>query len=280
MESQKIMNQMLKNRVAIITGSGRGIGKAAAIMLAKEGAKVVISDIDPEPAQQTVAEIQQAGGEAISYIGDVTGDAFARNIINTAAEKWGAIHIIINNAGVTWDSMIHKMTDKQWDTIMDLHLKAPFRIIRAAKPWFCDAAKKEIEQTGKAVARKIINISSISGTTGNAGQANYSAAKSGMIGLTKTMSKEWGRYNVQCNAVAFGAIETRLSAPKEEGVSVEKDGETISLGIPKQIRDIATMMIPLGRLGTPQEAAGPILFLASTLSDYVSGEVITVSGGL
>lgn len=271
---------MLKDRVAIITGSGRGIGKAAAIMLATAGAKVVISDIDPEPAQQTVAEIEQAGGEAISYIGDVTGDDFAQNIINAAAEKWGAIHIIINNAGFTWDSMIHKMTDKQWDTIMNLHLKAPFRIIRAAKPWICDAAKKEIEQTGKAVARKIINISSISGTTGNAGQVNYSAAKAGMIGLTKTMSKEWGRYNVQCNAIAFGAIETRLSAPKEEGISVEKDGETISLGIPKQIREIATMMIPLGRLGTPQEAAGPILFLASSLSDYVSGEVITVSGGL
>ncbi|MBF0378940.1 MAG: SDR family oxidoreductase [Desulfamplus sp.] len=275
-----MLDQMLKDRVAIITGSGRGIGKAAAIMLAKSGAKVVISDIDPEPAQEVVTEIQDAGGEAISYIGDVTGDDFANNIINCAAQKWGAIHIIINNAGFTWDSMIHKMTDKQWNTIIDLHLKAPFRIIRAAKPWFCDAAKKEIEKRGKAVARKIINISSISGTTGNAGQANYSAAKSGMIGLTKTMSKEWGRYNVQCNAIAFGAIDTRLSAPKEEGASMEKDGEVISLGIPKQIREIATMMIPLGRLGTPQEAAGPILFLASHLSDYVSGEVITVSGGL
>ncbi|MBF0469380.1 MAG: SDR family oxidoreductase [Desulfamplus sp.] len=271
---------MLKDKVAIITGSGRGIGKSAAMMLAKAGARVVISDIDPEPAEATVSEINKAGGEAISHVGDVTGENFAQNIINAAAEKWGGIHIIINNAGFTWDSMIHKMTDKQWDTIMDLHLKAPFRIIRAAKPWFCDAAKKEIEQTGKAVARKIINISSISGTTGNAGQANYSAAKSGMIGLTKTMSKEWGRYNVQCNAIAFGAIDTRLSAPKEEGASMEKDGEIISLGIPKQIREIATMMIPLGRLGTPEEAAGPILFLASPLSDYVSGEVITVSGGL
>ncbi|MBF0411622.1 MAG: SDR family oxidoreductase [Desulfamplus sp.] len=274
------MEQMFKNKVAIITGSGRGIGKAAAVMLAKAGAKVVVSDIDPEPAKETVSEIQQAGGEAVSYIGDVTGDDFAHKIITTAGEKWGAIHIVINNAGFTWDSMIHKMTDKQWDAIMNLHLKAPFRIIRAAKPWFCDAAKKEIEQTGKAVARKIINITSISGTTGNAGQANYSAAKSGMIGLTKTMSKEWGRYNVQCNAIAFGAINTRLSAPKEEGASMEKDGEVISLGIPKQIREIATMMIPLGRLGTPQEAAGSIFFLASPLSDYVSGEVLTVSGGL
>ncbi|MBF0204125.1 MAG: SDR family oxidoreductase [Desulfamplus sp.] len=274
------MEKMLENKIAIITGSGRGIGKAAALMLAKSGAKVVVSDIDPEPAQETVSEIKNAGGEAVAHVGDITEDSFAKNIINTAIENWGGLHIIINNAGFTWDSMIHKMTDKQWDTIMDLHLKAPFRIIRAAKPWFCDSAKKEIEQKGKAVARKIINISSISGTTGNAGQANYSAAKSGMIGLTKTISKEWGRYNVQCNAIAFGAIETRLSAPKEEGASMEKDGEIISLGIPKQIREIATMMIPLGRLGTPEEAAGSIFFLASPLSDYVSGEVLTVSGGL
>ncbi|MBF0211447.1 MAG: SDR family oxidoreductase [Desulfamplus sp.] len=274
------MDQMLKDRVAIITGSGRGIGKAAAVMFASAGAKVVVSDIDPAPAEETVAEITKSGGEAIFYIGDVTADDFAQNIIDTAAKKWGGLHIIVNNAGFTWDSMIHKMTDKQWDTIIDLHLKAPFKIIRAAKPWLCDAAKKEIQESGKAIARKIINISSISGTTGNAGQANYSAAKSGLIGLTKTISKEWGRYNVQCNAISFGAIETRLSAPKEEGASMQKDGEVISLGIPKQIRDIATMMIPLGRLGTPQEAAGPILFLASYLSDYVSGEVITVSGGL
>lgn len=274
------MDQMLKDKTAIITGSGRGIGKAAALMLATAGANVVISDIDPEPAEETVAEIKKAGGEAISHVGDVTSDDFAQNIINAAVQKWGGVHIIINNAGFTWDSMIHKMTDKQWDMIMDLHLKAPFRIIRAVKPWFCDAAKKEIEQYGRAAARKIINISSISGTTGNAGQANYSAAKSGMIGLTKTISKEWGRYNVQCNAIAFGAIETRLSAPKEEGSSVKKDGEVISLGIPKQLREIATMMIPLGRLGSPQEAAGPIFFMASPLSDYVSGQVLTVSGGL
>jgi len=274
------MDQMLKDKTAIITGSGRGIGKAAALMLAAAGANVVVSDIDSEPAEETVAEIKKAGGEAISHVGDVTSDDFANNIINAAVQKWSGLHIIINNAGFTWDSMIHKMTDKQWDMIMDLHLKAPFRIIRAAKPWFCDTAKKEIEQYGRACARKIINISSISGTTGNAGQANYSAAKSGMIGLTKTISKEWGRYNVQCNAIAFGAIETRLSAPKEEGSSFEKDGEVISLGIPKQLREIATMMIPLGRLGSPQEAAGPIFFLASPLSDYVSGQVLTVSGGL
>lgn len=273
------MDNMLKDKVAIITGSGRGIGRAAAIMFAQEGAKVVVSDIDAEPAGKTVSDIEKQGGEATAFVGDVTEDDFAEGIVKTAADKWGGIHVIVNNAGYTWDALIHKMSDEQWDTILDLHLRAPFRIIRAAKPYFCDAAKQEGEE-GKSVARKIINVSSAAGLGGNLGQANYASAKSGMVGLTKTLSKEWARYNVQANAVAFGFVDTRLTQDKEAGITVEAGGNKVAVGVPAKQRQIFTQMIPMGRAGTVEEAAGAILFFASPLSDYVSGQVLICGGGL
>jgi len=272
------MERMLEGKVAIITGSGRGIGQAAAKMFAREGAKVVISDIDPEPAEETVADIKQEGGEAISYVGDVTSPAFAENVVKAAADTWGALHIIVNNAGYTWDKMVHNMSDEMWDAIFDIHLKAPFRIIRAAAPYFRDAAKKE-QAEGKVVMRKIVNVSSISGTSGGVGQANYSSAKAGIIGLTKTIAREWGRFNVTSNAVAFGWIETRLTAPKEKGTKIERLGEEVALGIPEERRRALTAAIALGRPGTVEEAAGAIFFLASPLSDYVTGETLLVTGG-
>ncbi|MBI9076756.1 MAG: SDR family oxidoreductase [Desulfatibacillum sp.] len=273
------MEKMLAGKVAIITGSGRGIGKAAAVLFAAEGAKVVVSDIDPVPAEETVAEIKAAGGEAIAYAGDATADDFAEGIVKAAVDAWGGLHIIVNNAGYTWDAVIHKMTDKQWDAMMDIHLKTPFRLIRAAAPYFKDAAKKEMAE-GKLVSRKIVNISSISGTRGNAGQANYSSAKSGLLGLTQTMAQEWGRYNVQSNAVAYGWVETRLTAAKEAAGAVEREGESVALGIPDKQRQMMKMVIPMGRGGTPEEAAGVILFLASPLSNYVSGQCIEMTGGM
>lgn len=272
------MEKALTGKVAIITGSGRGIGRATACLFAKEGAKVVVSDIDPEPANQTVADIKDAGGEAIACVGDVTNSDFANSIVSAAVKEWGALHVIVNNAGFTWDALIHKMTDEQWDKILDLHLKAPFQIIRAAKPYFCDAAREEIEK-GKNVSRKIINVSSLAGVGGNVGQANYSAAKAGIIGLTKAISKEWARYNVQSNCVAFGFIDTRLTQEKEKGITVDTSSEKIAVGVPKAQRDIFIKMIPMGRPGTPEEAAGAILFFASPLSDYVSGQVLVVGGG-
>lgn len=271
--------KMLENKVAIITGSGRGIGRAAALLFAEQGASVVVSDIDADPANATATQIQKAGGQAVAFVGDATADDFAAGIVQTAIQSFGNLHIIVNNAGYTWDAMIHKMTDRQFDAMMDIHVKAPFRIIRAAAPYIKEAAQKEMAEGG-AVARKIINVSSVSGTTGNAGQANYASAKAAVLGLTKTMAKEWGRYNVQSNCVAFGWIETRLTAAKEGGQDLEREGEKIVLGIPEDFRQIMTMMIPLGRPGTPQEAAGPILFLASPLADYVSGQVLTVNGGM
>jgi len=272
------MEKMLKDRVAIITGSGRGIGRAAALMFAQEGAKVVVSDIDPEPANETVNDIKKAGGQAIAYPGDVTAEGFAEGIVKAAVDQWAALHIIVNNAGYTWDAVVHKMTDKQWDAMMDVHVKAPFKILRAAAPYFRDAAKKEKEE-GKKVARKIVNISSMAGTGGNAGQANYSAAKSAILGLTKTMAKEWGQFDVQCNAIAYGWIDTRLTKAKEGTQPLDREGEKVAIGIPDAQRQMMKMIIPLGRPGTPDEAAAPILFFASPLSDYVSGQVLLVSGG-
>ena len=273
------MEKMLADKVAIITGSGRGIGRAAALLFAREGAKVVVSDIESVPAEEIVAEIRASGGQAASFAGDVTSPAFADGVMKETVDRWGGIHIIVNNAGFTWDAVIHKMTDDQWQAMMDIHVTAPFRMIRAAAPYFRDAAKKEMAE-GTAVARKIINISSMAGTGGNPGQANYAAAKSAILGLTKTLAKEWGRFNVQANSVAYGWIDTRLTKEKEAGEVLERDGKQIPIGIPDAVRQMMTMMIPLGRAGTPEEAAGPILFLASPLSDYVSGQVLLVSGGL
>lgn len=273
------MGNMLSEKVAIITGSGRGIGRAAALRFAREGAKVVINDIDAEPAEKTVADINAFGGTAVSFVGDATSSDFADGIIETAINQWGAIHILVNNAGYTWDSVVHKMTDDQWQAMLDIHVTAPFRIIRAVSPFFRDAAKKELAE-GSTVTRKIINISSMAGTGGNPGQANYAAAKSAILGFTKTLAKEWGRFNVQANSVAYGWIDTRLTKEKEAGKSLERKGQQVSLGIPDAMRQMMTMMIPLGRAGTPEEAAGAILFFASPLSDYVSGQVLTVSGGL
>lgn len=273
------MEKMLQDRVAIITGSGRGIGKATALLFGGEGAKVVVSDLDPEPAEETASEIRAAGGEAIVVAGDVTDPTFAETIVKKAADTWGGLHILVNNAGFTWDAVAHKMTDQQWEAIVAVHLTAPFRLIRAAAPYMRDAAKQE-KLEGKVVNRKIINVSSIAGTRGNAGQANYSSAKAGVVGMARTLAKEWGAFNVQANAVAFGWVDTRLTKEKEAGGSMERGGKEVALGIPAAMRDAMKMMIPMGRPGTVDEAAGPILFLASPLSDYVSGQCIEVTGGL
>lgn len=270
---------MLDGKVAIITGSGRGIGSAAARLFAAEGAAVVVSDLDPHPAEETAGAIRTAGGKAIVVAGDVTNEAFPAQLINATLENFGGIDIIVNNAGYTWDGVIHKMTDKQWYAMMDVHTTAPFRILREAATFIRDAAKKEIAANGRANPRKVVNVSSVSGVYGNAGQVNYSTAKAGITGLTKTLAKEWGQFNVQVNCVCYGFIETRLTAAKESAEKVERDGEEIALGVPSQMRQMAPMLIPLGRPGTPEEAAGPMLFLASPLSNYVSGHILEITGG-
>jgi 3-oxoacyl-[acyl-carrier protein] reductase len=270
---------MLDSKVAMLTGSGRGIGAAAAKLFASEGAKVVVSDLDAAPAEETAAAIRNAGGTAIVVAGDVTSPDFPAQLIKSTLDAFGGLDIIVNNAGYTWDAVIQNMTDKQWYAILDVHVTAPFRILREASHYIRDAAKKEIAANGRANPRKVVNVSSVSGVYGNAGQANYSTAKAGITGLTKTLAKEWGRYNVQVNAVCYGFIDTRLTASKENAEKMQREGEEIQLGIPDQMRQMSSMLIPLGRPGTPEEAAGPMLFLASPLSNYVSGAVLEVTGG-
>lgn len=274
------MTGLIEGKVAIVTGSGRGIGAATARLLAAHGAKVIVSDIDPAPAEETAAAIQAAGGEALVVAGDVTRPDFAPAIVQAAITQLGGLDILVNNAGYTWDGTVHKMTDEQWQAMLDIHLTAPFRLIRAAADFWRETAKREAAQLGAAQARKIVNVSSTTGTRGNAGQANYAAGKAGIIGVTKTLAKEWGQFNLQVNAVAFGMIETRLTGAKEAGEKTQRGEKEISLGIPEQMRQMAKLMIPMGRAGTPEEAAGPVLFFASPLSNYVSGQVLEVTGGL
>ena len=243
---------VLDGKAAIVTGSARGIGRATAELLAEQGAKVVINDLDADVAQQAAGEIQ---GETTVFAGDLTKPGVPDELVKKALDDFGQIDIIVNNAGYTWDGVIHKMTDEQFQAMLDIHTIAPFRIVRAAAPYLRDAAKKE-KEAGQEVFRKIVNVSSISGTMGNAGQANYSSAKSAVVGLTKTLAKEWRQFKINVNAVAFGFVETRLTASKEGAETIERGGEKIQLGIPEQMRQMASMLIPLGRGATPQEAAG------------------------
>ena len=272
--------RLLEGKVAIITGAGRGIGEGCAELFAAHGARLVISDIDPEPTHETVEKIKASAGDALGVPGDVTDTGFPPRLIKAALDRYGGIDVIVNNAGYTWDGTIHKMTDEQWQAMLDVHLTAPFRIIRAASGYLRETAKREKQERGQATARKIVNIGSTTGTRGNAGQANYAAGKAGIIGLTRTLAKEWGQFNIQVNAVAFGFIETRLTQAKETGERVTRESAEIALGIPQANREMAFRLIPMGRGGTTEEAAGPVLFFSSPLSDYVSGQVLEVTGGL
>ncbi len=269
----------LLGKVAVVSGSGRGIGRAIALKLASEGAAVVVNDLDPIPADETVALIKAAGGRAVSCNGSVTETGFAERFVKTAVDTFGGLDIIINNAGYTWDNVIQKMTDEQWDAILDVHLKAPFRILRAAGEFIRAAAKKESEE-GRPVYRKVVNISSVSGTSGNAGQANYAAAKSGVNGLTRALAKEWGRYRVNVNSVAFGMIHTRMTAASADGnTTIDIGGRQIKAGVNPDIVKFMEKMIPLGRPGTPEEAAGAVYLFCIPESNYVSGEVLICGGG-
>jgi len=266
---------ILDGKAAIVTGSARGIGRATAEMLAEHGARVLINDLDGDAAEQAAGEI---GGESVSFAGDLTKEGVPDSMVAKAMESFGAIDIIVNNAGYTWDGPIHKMSDQQFQAMLDIHNVVPFRVLRAAAPHMREPAKKEREE-GREVFRKVVNVSSISGTMGNAGQANYSSGKSGVVGLTKTLAKEWGQFKINVNAVAFGFVETRLTAAKEDAGTIEMEGESIKLGIPEQMRQMAAMLIPIGRPATPEEAAGGIFFLCSPWSNYVHGQVLNVTGG-
>ncbi len=269
----------LEGKVALVTGSGRGIGREIALKLASEGANVVVNDLDPAPAEETVAAIQAMGRKAIACAGSVTEAGFAERFVNTAIDKLGGLDIIVNNAGYTWDNVIHKMTDEQWHAIMDVHVTAPFQILRAASEYLRVQSKKEAME-GREVFRKVVNISSIAGTGGNAGQANYSAGKAAIIGLTKAMSKEWGRYKVNVNCVAFGLIKTRLTeAAAGTDASIDVEGRKIKVGVNPDLLKTMEASVPLKRAGTPVEAAGSVYLFCIPESNYVSGQVLVCGGG-
>ena len=267
---------VLDGKSAIVTGSARGIGRATAELLVAHGAQVLINDLDGDVAQQAASEIQ---GETAVYAGDLTKSGAADELVKTAIDSFGKIDIIVNNAGYTIDEPVHKMSDEHFQAMIDIHTIVPFRVIRAAAPHLREPAKKEREE-GKEVFRKIVNVSSTSGTFGNAGQANYSAGKAGVVGLTKTVAKEWGQFKVNVNAVAFGFIDTRLTQAKVDDNAMEIGGEKVQLGIPEQMRQMASMLIPLGRPASPEEAAGGIFFLCSPWSNYVHGQTLHITGGL
>ena len=274
------MEKKLEGKVALITGSGRGIGRELALMLAKDGAHIVVNDLDADPGNQTVEDIIAMGAKAVACNGSVTDDDFPERFINTAIDTFGGLDIIVNNAGYTWDNVIQKMDDDQWQAILDCHVTAPFRILRAAQPHI---KRLFLEEQEKRITnyRKVVNISSTSGMNGNAGQINYSTAKAGVVGMAKTMAKEWGRYNVNVNAVGFGLIKTRLTdadAKKDES-TIDIEGNKIKVGVNSALFEAAKTMIPLGRPGTPQEAAGAIYMFCIPESNYVTGQILMCHGG-
>ena len=255
----------LSGRVALVTGGGRGIGLSLARQLAAEGARVLVNDLDAAEAEAAARAIRDSGGSAVAFPGNVTADDFPNRFIAAALREFGDIHILVNNAGYIWNAPLHKITDEQWDAIQNVHLRAPFRILRELRP-FLDARVAEERRRGTVVHRKIVNVSSVSGTGGAAGQANYSAAKAGLLGLTRSLAKEWGPLAVNVNCVAFGYIETRLTQ--------EIKGETAVM-----IEGIK-QLTALGRAGTADEAAGGIMLFCIPESDYITGQVLEVSGGL
>ena len=273
------MMKKLEGKVALITGSGRGIGRSIALKLASEGARIVVNDLDAGPAEDVVAQIRNAGGDAVACVGSVTAVDFAERFIKTAMDSYGTLDIIVNNAGYTWDNVIQKMSDEQWTAILDCHITAPFRILRAAQPIISAMAKKEAAE-GRVVQRKVVNISSVS-AAGNAGQVNYSTAKAGVLGMTKALAKEWGRMKVNVNAVAYGHIETRQTLPVEgDPKFINIEGREIKVGISAAIVEQSKTMIPLGRPGNTDEAAGAAYLFCIPESDYVSGQVLVCGGGI
>ncbi len=269
----------LAGKVALVSGSGRGIGQAIALKLASEGAKVVVNDLDPVPAAETVAAIEAAGSEALAVVGDVTAKDFGERFVKAALDRWGRIDIIVNNAGYPWDGVVQKVSDEQWYAMMDVHASAPFRVLRAAAEYFKTAAKAEKER-GEVVQRKVVNISSIAGVNGNPGQIAYAAGKAAIVGMTKTLAKEWGRYNINVNCVAFGWIKTRITKPIGSGEETAViAGREVKMGIQPEFIAQMEKMIPLGRGGTPEEAAGAVYLLCLPEADYITGELLLASGG-
>jgi len=261
----------LDDRVAVITGAGRGIGRATAVRFAQEGAALVVNDVDADPVEETARAVKEAGGEALVSTHDTVELEQARAMVEAATDRFGKLDIVVNNAGITRDRTFHNLDDETWDLVLDVNLKTAFHTTLAAMPYLRGAAKKEMGEQGKpAYHRKVVFTTSVAALVGNPGQANYTAAKGGLVALTRTLARELGPFQINVNAVAPGFIETRLTQAKQE------EGD---LGVPEQIRQMALMLIALGRYGRPDDVANAHLFLASSEADYVSGVVLPVAGG-
>jgi 3-oxoacyl-[acyl-carrier protein] reductase len=268
--------RVLEGKAAIVTGSARGIGRATAELLCSQGARVLVSDVDADLAAEAAGEID---GETAVFAGDLTQHGACEALVEKAVAEFGQLDIVVNNAGYTWDGIAHKMSDEQFRAMLEIHTVVPFRVLRAAAPYLREPAKKEREE-GREVFRKVVNVTSISGTQGNVGQVNYAAGKAALVGITKTLAREWGPFKVNVNAVAFGFVETRLTASAEESDETFTVGDVeVPLGIPERNRERASLVIPLGRGARPEEAAGAIFFLCSPWSNFVQGQVLTVNGG-
>ena len=269
----------LSGKVALVTGAGRGIGLALAHKLAAEGASLVINDLDEAPAQAAADALRATGAQAVAVAGNVCRDELPQSLVDAALRNYGDLHIIVNNAGYIWNGPLHKISDEQWDAIQDVHLKAPFRILRAAYPHI--KARSDAErQAGLSVTRKVVNVSSVSATRGSAGQSNYAAAKAGLFGLTKSLCKEWGPMNVTVNCVAFGFIETRLTQPITGETAVLIEGAKRRVGLLPESIEAARRAVPLRRLGTPEDGAGGVLLFCLPESDYISGQIVEINGGM
>lgn len=270
----------LDERVALVTGSGRGIGAATALRLAADGASVVVNDRDADAAAATARRIITTGGRAICAAADLTAVDAASHLIDESLRAFGSLDIIVNNAGYVWNGAIQNHSDEQWQAMLDMHAGVPFRVLRAWHPWLRETALREQEESGAALCRKVVNISSVSGTTGAATQIAYSAGKAAVVGITKTLAKEWGRFNVTVNCVAFGHIDTRLTQTYD-GVppTIQVGDRAFKVGLSSAQADAVRAATPLGRTGTPMDAAGGIMLFCLPESDFVTGQVITVAGG-
>ncbi|MGA0170143.1 MAG: SDR family NAD(P)-dependent oxidoreductase [Pseudomonadales bacterium] len=271
--------QPFKDRVVLITGAGRGIGQAAAKKFAAAGASLFLCDVDAESLAETQA-LLGAATEVGVIARDLTQLDAPQAIVQAALSQFERIDVVVNNAGYIWNGAMHRHSEAQWQAMLDIHATVPFRLLQAFANWMIPTARAELEASGAATPRKVVNISSVSGTQGSATQVAYATGKAAVVGLTKTLAKEWGRYNVQVNAVAFGHIETRLTQAFETSPpSIEHAGQAYKVGLSNQQIEHLRRTVPLGRPGHVDEAAGAILLMALPEANYITGEVLTCSGG-
>ena len=271
----------LDGKVALVTGGGRGIGAATVLKLAAEGASVVVNDRDIDAAAAVSRKLIVGGGRSVPVLADLTEPGAGEHLVDAAVKAFGSLDIVVNNAGYVWNGAIQNHSDEQWQAMLDMHATAPFRLLRAWLPWLKETANRERQELGFPLCRKVVNISSVSGTTGAATQIAYSAGKAAVIGMTRTLAKEWGRYNVTVNCVAFGHIDTRLTQVYADAPPTIQVGERAhKVGLSAAQVEAIKAITPLGRTGRPEDAAGAIVLFCLPESDFVSGEVLTCSGGV